>query len=110
MQNPDKKTQEKIQRLQTIEQQIQSLLIQKQTFQLELDETENALEEVTKTNEGIYKLLGNVLLKTSKSEVEKELKQKKDILSLRTKYIKNQEKNLNEEKEKLRKEVMDKIK
>jgi prefoldin beta subunit len=107
---PDKQTQEKIQRLQAIEQQIQSLLMQKQSFQLELDETENALQEVEKTKEGVYKLLGQVLLKASKPEVEKELNQKKDILSLRTKTIEKQEQNLNQEKEKLRKQVMDKIK
>jgi len=43
----DKETQEKIQELQSYEQGLHSILIQKQAFQMELNETENALDEIT---------------------------------------------------------------
>jgi prefoldin beta subunit len=110
MQKINKETQEKIQQLQIFEQNLQNLLIQKQAFQFELSETENALKELGKTKEDVYKLVGQVMLKASKTEIEKELNQKKDILSLRVKAIEKQETQLKEETEKIKGEVMKKIK
>jgi len=105
-----KETQEKIQQLQIFEQNLQNLLLQKQAFQFELNETENALEEIKKTKEDVYKLIGQVMIKSSKEEIEKEMQQKKDIINLRTKSIEKQESQLKEELEKLRQEVLKKIK
>lgn len=102
--------QEKIQKLQIFEQNLQNLLLQKQAFQFELNETENALKEVKKTKDDVYKLTGQIMLKASKEDLEKELNQKKDILSLRIKAIEKQETQLKEETEKIREEVMKKIK
>jgi len=110
MQKLNQETQEKIQQLQIFEQNIQNLLLQKQAFQFELNETENAIEEVKKAGEEVYKMIGQVMLKASKPEIEKELSQKKDILGLRIKSIEKQEANLKEEAEKIRQEVMKKIK
>lgn len=110
MQKINQETQEKIQQLQIFEQNIQNLLLQKQAFQFELNEAENALDEVKKTKDDVYKLIGQVMLKASKSEIEKDLNQKKDILSLRVKAIEKQESQLKEESEKIKKEVMKKIK
>lgn len=110
MEKISQETQEKIQQLQIFEQNLQNLLLQKQAFQFELNETENALDEIGKTKEDIYKLIGQVILKASKPEIEKELNQKKDILNLRIKAIEKQEKQLKEETEKLREEVMKKLK
>ncbi len=110
MEKINSETQEKIQQLQIFEQNLQNLLLQKQAFQFELNDTENALGEVGKTKEEVYKLIGQVLIKSSKVEVEKELKQKKDILSLRIKAIEKQESQLKEEVEKIREEVMKKVK
>lgn len=105
-----KETQEKIQQLQIFEQNLQNLLLQKQAFQFELNETENALKEVEKTKEDIYKLIGQVMLKASKPEIEKELQQRRDILNIRIKSIEKQDSRLKEETEKIREEVMKKIK
>jgi len=110
MEKISSETQEKIQQLQIFEQNMQNLLLQKQAFQFELNDAENALDEVGKTKEDVYKLIGQVLIKTSKSGVEKELKQKKDILSLRINAIEKQESQLKEEVEKIREEVMKKVK
>jgi len=105
-----KELQEKIQHLQILEQNLQNLLMQKQAFQFELNETENALAEVKKTQEDIFKMVGQILIKASKEEIEKELSQKKDILSLRAKSIEKQESQIRETAEKLREEVLKKIK
>lgn len=109
MQKINQETQEKIQQIQMLEQNLQNLLLQQQAFQLELNETENALSEVSKTKEDIYKLIGQVMLKTSKQEIEQELKKKQDILSLRMKSMEKQSEHLRKESEKLREEVVKKI-
>ena len=106
----DQETQEKIQELQSYEQTFHNLLVQKQAFQIELNETENALSEISKSPEDVFKLVGNIMIKTNKISLEKELKQKKDLLSLRLKSIENQEKQLSEQVEVLREEVIKKIK
>lgn len=106
----DSETQGKIQQLQILEQNLQNLLFQQQAFQLELSETENALQEVSKSKEDVYKLLGQVMLKASKAEIEKELKQKKDILSLRMKSMEKQSSQFKEEAENLKQEVIKKVK
>ncbi|MFH1711333.1 MAG: prefoldin subunit beta [Nanoarchaeota archaeon] len=108
--NLDKETHEKIQELQLLEQSLQQILIQKQAFQLELTETESALLEIEKSNEDVYKIIGNIMVKMGKSEILKELKEKKDILSLRFKSIEKQESPLKEKTEKLREEVVKSMK
>lgn len=108
--NIDKETQEKIQELQAYEQNLHGMLLQKQAFQAELNESENALSEISKSKEDIFRLVGNIMIKTPKEKTEKELKQKIDILSLRLKSLEKQESQLTEQSEKLKEEVMKKIK
>ena len=106
----DKQTQEKIQQLQSLEQTTHVLLMQKQAFQMEISETDNALSEITRAKDDVFKLIGNIMIKTDKKETEKELKKKQELLSLRLKSIENQEKELEKQVEELREEVMKKIK
>jgi prefoldin beta subunit len=106
----NKELQEQIQRLQMLEQNLQQFLLQKQAFQFELNETENALKEINETKEDVFKLTGQIMIKASKDDLEKELSQKKDVLELRLKAIEKQESNLKKETEKIRGEVMKKIK
>ena len=108
--NLDKETQEKIQELQSYEQTLHSLLIQKQAFQIELTETENAFLEIGNSKDDIFKLIGNIMVKAEKKKVEEELKRKKELLSLRLKSIESQESSLINKAEELKKEVMKKIK
>ncbi len=104
-----KETQESINKLQMIEQNVQSLLMQKQQFQAQLFEVESALKEIEKTDEA-YKIVGNVMIKTDKAVLKKELDAKKEIVDLRIKNIDKQEKQLKDKAETLQKEVMSKLK
>ena len=104
--NLKKETKEKIQELQTIEQSLQSILIQKQTFQIELSETENAFSEVNNSKEEIYKLVGSILIKADKESTKKELKKKQELLSLRLSSIEKQEKDLAKQAGEIRTQVM----
>jgi prefoldin beta subunit len=105
-----KETQDKIQELQAFEQNLQQIVIQKQAFQLELNETENALSEVSKTKDDVFRIVGQIMLKADKHETEKELQEKKEILNLRLKSIEKQESSFRERAEKLRTELLKEIK
>ena len=106
----DKETQEKIQELQSFEQNLQGLLMQKQAFQMEETETDNALKEISQSKDDIYKLVGNIMVKTNKEKIEGELKKKQELIKLRLKSIETQEKGITDQAEELKKEVMKKIK
>lgn len=106
----DEKTQAKIQEMQMLEQNLQGLLMQKQAFQLESNETENALKEIKDSKEDVFKLVGNIMIKTNKEKLEEELTKKKELLTLRLTSIEKQEKDFSEDLEKSRKEIMEKLK
>ena len=106
----DKETQEKIRELQGYEQTLQAILMQKQTFQIEETETENALSEISKSKDDVFKLVGNIMVKTDKKRIEEELKKKKELISLRLKSIDSQEKDITKKAEEIKKEVMKRLK
>jgi len=96
---------DKVQEMQFLEQGIHNLILQKQAFQMELSETESAMKEIGKTNE-IYKIIGQLMIKTDKTNIKQELESKKKILELRLKTIEKQESALSEKVEKLQEEFM----
>lgn len=104
--NLNEESQKIFQELQVLEHNINSLLTQKQSFQLELNETINALEETKKTSGDIYKIVGSIMLKADKEKTIKDLEEKKKILNLRNDSIEKQE-NLFEKKAK---DLQDKLK
>jgi prefoldin beta subunit len=105
----DKETQEKIQELQIYEQNFQNLLAQKQAFQMEFSEVEHALIEISKSKDDVFKIVGQIMIKANKEKIEKELDQKKNLISLRLKSIEKQESELTKEIEELKADVMKKI-
>ena len=106
----DEETQQKIKQLQMFEQNFQTILMQKQAFQIELTETENALSEIVKSNGDVYKMIGQIMIKSDKEKIKEELTKKQELLSLRLKTFEKQESELTGQLEGLRKEVMAKIK
>jgi prefoldin beta subunit len=100
-----KETSQKIQELQIIEQHLQSFLAQKQTLQIELNEATNALQELGKTSDEVYKILSGVMIKADKESTIKELEEKKKLLDLRVDSIEKQEKTLESKALEIRNEV-----
>ncbi|MBS3168298.1 prefoldin subunit beta [Candidatus Woesearchaeota archaeon] len=100
----------KIEQLQFLEQNIQSLLMQKQTFQQQLMEIDSALEELEKTKGKSYKIVGAVMVESKKEDLQKELEEKKQVVNLRIKTIEKQETNLKEKASNLQAEVLKNIK
>ncbi len=105
-----KDTEEKISQIQTLEQNLQNFFIQRQNFQSKLVEIDNALEELKKSNDETYKIVGNIMIKGSREEFIKELESKKEIISLRIKNLEKQEEKIKEKASKLQNEVMELIK
>ena len=102
-------TQEKIQKLQLLEQNMQQFLMQKQQFQAQLVEIDSALGEVDKT-ENAYKIVGNIMVASNKEDLKKDLQSKKEVAELRLKTLEKQEGQIKEKAEKLQAEVLKKIK
>ncbi|MEA3248638.1 MAG: prefoldin subunit [Nanoarchaeota archaeon] len=108
--NLDEETQKKIQELQMMEQSFQQLLMQKNAFSMESNETDYIITEVEKTEGELSRIIGNqVIIKSTKEEILKDMKKKKELIDLRMKSIDNQEKQFSEKIESIREEVMKKI-
>ncbi|MBI2003965.1 prefoldin subunit beta [Candidatus Pacearchaeota archaeon] len=97
-----------IQEAQFLEQNIQNLFFQKQAFQMELTETHSALREIENSKEDAYKLIGQLMIKVSKSKIIDELSEKDKLLNLRIKNLEKQEKSFSEKLEQLREKILGK--
>jgi prefoldin beta subunit len=84
---------EQLARYDQVQQNLQAVLIQKQQVEMELTETEKALEELAKASdsEDIYKFAGNLLVKVQKDAMVKELSEKKELGSTRKMVLAKQE-------------------
>lgn len=96
---------DKIQQIQFMEQNLQNLFLQKQAFQMELSESQSAIKEIENSDEEIFKIVGQLMIKTDKKKTKEELSNKERILKLRIKTIEKQEDSLTEKLENLRKEA-----
>ena len=101
----DQETTKKIQELQILEQNIQALSTQEQNFQIDLTEILNALSDLKKSNEEVYKIVGGLMVRSTKTNLISDLEEKKKILELRISSIEKQEKILDEKSDKLKKEI-----
>lgn len=108
--NPSKELREKLQEFQILEQNLQNIFLQKQAFQVELNESQEASKEISNSGEEVYKIIGNIMVKAKKPELIKELEEKSQVLSLRLKSLNNQEKILSEKMEKSRQELEQELK
>ena len=105
MENQDKKIQE----LQMLEQNLQNILMQKQAFQLELSETNSAIKEVEKSDSGVYKIIGQLMIKKDIKDIKEELKNKEKLLDIRLTALDKQEESLAKNADKLKEEIMGKL-
>ena len=95
-----------------MQQNLQAVLIQKQQVELELSETEKALEELGKAadSEAIYKFVGNLLLKVEKGAMVKELTEKKELGTTRKLVLAKQEGRFRENLKELQTKIDDAVK
>ena len=85
---------QKIQELQILEQNLQNLMVQKQSINMELSEIVNAIQEVNNSNGDVYKITGQIMIKANKESTIKDLEEKKKVFEIRNESIEKQEKLL----------------
>lgn len=96
---------QKIQEMQILEQRLQNSILQKQAFQMELAETNSALSELEKSGDDVFKIIGQLMIKSEKSKIQEELSNKQKILELRIKSFEKQEEIITKQLDKLREEI-----
>lgn len=97
-------SQESMHEMHMIEQGLQNTLMQKQAFQMELNEAKAALKELEKSGDEVFKIIGQLLIKSDRNKVKEELQNKEKIIDLRLKSLEKQEKNLMDRLSEIRKE------
>ncbi len=102
----DTEKERKIQELQMLEQNLQQILLQKQAFQMELRETQSALKELEKSGEEVYKIIGQLMIRTDKKSMKEELSNKEKIIELRIKSLEKQEDVFSSKLEAMQKEIL----
>ena len=88
--------QERLLRLQQLQQTLQTILAQKQQVEMEKTEVEQTLAELTKTTDDavIYKAVGSLLVKAEKARVSEELTERKSLLDTRSTVMARQEERI----------------
>jgi prefoldin beta subunit len=88
--------QERLLRLQQLQQTLQSVLAQKQQVEIELTEIDQALSELQKMTDDavIYKAIGSLLVKAEKTKITADLNERKELLNTRATVLGKQEERL----------------
>src|SRR5918911_3283437 len=89
---------EQVSRLQQLQQNLQAIMTQKQQLEVEMAETDRALQELKKAgpDDTIYKNAGSVLVKAKKEDVIKELEERKELSNTRIMVLGKQETRVKE--------------
>jgi len=90
--------QEQLMKLQQSQQNLQSIMTQKQHLEMEKAETAKALEELKKVADGdaVFKHAGTVLIKSTKKELIDELEEKQEMAKTRVTVLEKQETRVKE--------------
>lgn len=90
--------QEQLMKMQQSQQNLQSIMTQKQHLEMEKVETEKALEELQKAadDDNVYKHAGTILIKSTKKELIDELEERKEMAKTRSTVLEKQELRIKE--------------
>ena len=88
--------QQRLMRLQQLQQSLQGVMAQKQQLEMQLNEVEQAKTELEKLNETavVYKSIGALLVKSEKNTVETELSERKELLKMRVDVLAKQDERI----------------
>ena len=101
----NEETQEKVNDLSMLEQNVQHLAAQRQSFQAQLLEIESAIEELGSSKDA-YKIIGSIMVKVEASKLKEELESKKKLIEIRIKSAEKQEELIKEKSKKIQEEIM----
>ena len=98
--------------LQSLQQSLKAVLMQKETLSIQKAEMDDALSELSKANanEDVFKAVGQILVKVKKEDMEKELKENKEAAELRLKTLNSQQEKIEEKMKELQAKLQDMLK
>ena len=103
--------QEELAKLQQLQQTLQVIVSQKQQVEMELTDTDRALEELKKMSDDavVYKSIGMLLVRKDKSSITKDLTERRELLSVRASVLGKQEERTREKLRELQQQIQTKI-
>jgi prefoldin beta subunit len=103
---------EQLARYEQLQQNLQTILVQKQQVDLESNEVEKALEELKKASDSdaVYKSAGNLLVRAKKDELIKELDERKELSGTRSAVLAKQEQRVRESVKELEGKIQEALK
>ena len=104
--------QEQIGKMQQSQQNLQSILAQKQQVDMENTESERALEELQKASENdqVFKYAGSILIKSDKKTLIEELEEKKELSKTKTTVLSKQEERVKASLQEQEKKIQEMLK
>lgn len=99
--------QESFMQMQMFQQQMQNVVMQRETLHVQKMEGEKALDELGKLKDSdeVFKAVGPILIKAKKSDLEKELKDKMETIDVRMSTLEKQEVKIREKAEEIQKKL-----
>jgi len=94
--------------LRIIEQQLSNTSQQRQAYDQQLVELENALNELKGKDEA-YHIVGSIMIKKDAKEIAKEITVKQETFKVRVDALTKQEETLRSQAEKLQEKIMSKL-
>ncbi len=99
---------EQLNQLRIIEQQLSNTSQQRQAYDQQLVELENALNELKGKDEA-YHIVGSIMIKKDAKEIAKEITVKQETFKVRVDALTKQEETLRSQAEKLQEKIMSKL-
>lgn len=98
---------EQLQQLRMMEQNLQALSSQRQSFQVQVLEIDNALGALNQGDGAVFKMIGQVMIAQERKDLKKDLTSQKEVIGLRVKTLEKQENQLREKASELQKKIVE---
>jgi prefoldin beta subunit len=89
----------------SLQAQLQFVMYQKQQYKVQLEDVDNAMRELARTDGEVYKSAGIIMVKSTKEDAKKELEEKTEITNVRMGSLTKQETLVRDRLEELKKKI-----
>lgn len=95
-----------VEQAQIFQQELQTLLSQKGTLTMEMNDIKRALDELEKTEEkDAYRISGSILIKKDVDAIKNDLNEKKELIDIRIQTIEKRENKIKDKIEEIKEKV-----
>jgi prefoldin beta subunit len=103
---------EQLVRFEQLQQNLQTIVLQKQQVDVEGNEVDRAVAELKKASEtdAVYKSAGNILVKAKREDLLKELEERKELANTRSTVLAKQEQRVRENIKELQAKIEEALK